>query len=318
MNRRSLLALPALLSLCRAALAADWPSRPMRVLVPFSPGGSTDFIARMVAVGLGEALGVTVVVENRGGAGGTSGSEVIAKSAPDGTNFLVSNIASHGVAPSIYRNLPYDPVTDFIHLGLIAEIPSVLAINARCPERTLAEFIATARRDPQFWHIGSPGNGSSSHVKQELFKRLAGIELTHVPYRGSGPALTDTVAGHIEGLITTLVEAGQNDALRLLAVTSAARVPGWPAVPTFAESGFPALVATTWFGISAPAGLPAPIADRMNAEIIATVRHPDVAPLLVETAATPRCLSRQEYTAFIVAEIARWAEVVRASGARID
>ncbi len=314
MYRRALLAAPLLA--IPGALRAQ--GRPIRIVVPFPPGGTTDFVARLIATRLSSTLGVSTVVENRAGAGGTTGSDMVAKAAPDGTTLLVSNIASQGVAPSVYRSLPYDSVRDFTHIALIAEIPSVLAINAQRPERTLADFVATARRDPNAWRIASPGNGSSSHVKQELFKRLAGIEMTHVPYRGSGPALNDAVAGQIEGLITTLVEAGRNERLRLLAVTAAARVPGWPDVPTFAESGYPALVASTWFGVSGPAGLPAPIADRLHAEIILALNSPEVAPRLVETGATPRQLSRADFQAFVAAEVARWGEVVRVSGARID
>jgi tripartite-type tricarboxylate transporter receptor subunit TctC len=227
---------------------------------------------------------------------------------------VVSNIASHGVGPSVYQRLPYDALRDFTHIAMMAEIPSVLAINAARPERSLADFIAWARREPGL-RVGSPGNGSSSHVKQELFKRLAGIELTHVPYRGSGPALNDLVAGNLDGLITTLQEAGRNERLRLLAVTAAERHPLWPDLPTFRELGFAPLVASTWFGVSGPAGLPDAIADRLNAEVVAT---PAIAPRLAEIGASASRMTRAAYTAFVAAEIARWAEVVRVSGARVD
>ncbi len=317
MKRRAVLA--SLLATPALAQGAPWaPTRPVRLVVPFPPGGATDVVARLVATRMGSALGQPVVVENRAGAGGTVGSDVVAKSAPDGHTLVVSNIASHGVGPSVYRTLPYDALRDFTHIALLAAIPNVLIVNAARPERSVADFIATARRDPGGVRVASPGNGSSSHVTQELFKRLAGIELVHVPYRGSGPAFNDIVANQIEGMITTLQEAGRNERVRILAVMSERRIDGWPDVPTIAEQGFPDLVASTWFGLSGPAGLPAPIADRLHAEALAALAAPDVAARRAEIGAQSPPLSRADYTAFVAAEIARWAEVVRVSGARVD
>ena len=317
MKRRALLA--SFLTTPAIAQIAPWaPSRPVRLVVPFPPGGATDVVARLVAQRMGSALGQPVVVENRAGAGGTVGSDFVAKSAPDGHTLVVSNIASHGVGPSVYRTLPYDALRDFTHIALLAAIPNVLIVNAARPERTVADFIATARRDPGGVRVASPGNGSSSHVTQELFKRLANIELTHVPYRGSGPAFNDIVANQIEGMITTLQEAGRNERVRILAVMSEQRIPGWPEVPTIVEQGFPDLVASTWFGLSGPAGLPAAIADRLNTEALAALAAPDVAQRRAEIGAQSPPLSRADYTAFVAAEITRWAEVVRVSGARVD
>jgi tripartite-type tricarboxylate transporter receptor subunit TctC len=317
MHRRAVLA--SLLAAPALAQGASWaPTRPVRLVVPFPPGGATDVVARLVAQRMGGALGQPVVVENRAGAGGTVGSDVVAKSAPDGQTLVVSNIASHGVGPSVYRALPYDALRDFTHIALLAAIPNVLIVNATRPERSIADFIAWARRDPGGVRVASPGNGSSSHVTQELFKRLAGIELTHVPYRGSGPAFNDVVAGQVEGMITTLQEAGRNERVRILAVMSERRVPGWPDVPTIVEQGFPDLVASTWFGLSGPAGLPAGVADRLHAEALGALAAPDVAPRLAEIGAQSPPLSRADYTAFVAREIARWGEVVRISGARIE
>jgi tripartite-type tricarboxylate transporter receptor subunit TctC len=317
MKRRAVLA--SLIATPAFAQTPPWaPSRPVRLVVPFPPGGATDVVARLVAQRMGGALGQPVVVENRAGAGGTVGSDFVAKSTPDGHTLVVSNIASHGVGPSVYRTLPYDAMRDFTHIALLAAIPNVLIVNAARPERTVADFIATARRDPGGVRVASPGNGSSSHVTQELFRRLAGIDLTHVPYRGSGPAFNDIVANQIEGMITTLQEAGRNERVRILAVMSRERIPGWPDVPTIVEQGFPDLVASTWFGLSGPAGLPAPIADRLNAEALAALAAPDVAQRRAEIGAQSPPLSRADYTAFVAAEIARWAEVVRISGARVD
>jgi tripartite-type tricarboxylate transporter receptor subunit TctC len=256
-HRRTLLGLPAaLLALPRHARAqGSWPTRPVRVIVPFPPGGTTDFIARLVSQRLGAVFAQPFVVENRAGAGGTLGSDLVAKSPPDGQALVVSNIASHGVGPSVYRAMPYDSLRDFTHVALLAEIPSVLAVPAAGPIRTLADFVAAARARPGM-SVASPGNGTSSHAKQEILKRSAGIETTHVPYRGSGPMMNDLAAGAIDAMITTLVEAGRNERFRLLAVTAPARVEGWPEVPTFRELGHPDLVASTWFGLSGPAGLP--------------------------------------------------------------
>lgn len=317
MRRRHLLALPATLALPGIARAQAWPSRPVRMIVPFPPGGTTDVVARLVAQRLSVTLGQSFVIENRAGAGGTLGSDLVAKSPPDGLAFVVSNIASHGVGPSVYRAMPYDSVRDFTHVALMAEVPSVLVVSATSPIRSLADFVAAARARPGM-SVGSPGNGTSSHAKQEILKRAAGIETTHVPYRGSGPMMNDLAAGNVDAIITTLVEAGRNERFRLLAVTAAQRVEGWPDVPTFPELGYPDLVASTWFGLSGPAGLPAPITARLNAEVLAALAHPEVAPRLVEAGATPRRMSAPEYQAFVAAEVRRWAAVVQAAGIRAD
>ncbi|MFN6954933.1 MAG: Bug family tripartite tricarboxylate transporter substrate binding protein [Acetobacteraceae bacterium] len=310
-----LLAAPALLP--SIARAQAWPARPIRVVVPFPPGGTTDVLARMTAARMSERLGQNMVIENRAGAGGTVGSAVVAQSAPDGYTLLVSNVASQGVGPSLYRNLAYNAVTDFTHIGVIGEIPSVLIVNADRPIRTLAEFIEAARRDPGGIRVASPGNGSSSHIKQVLLNQLAGIRTTHVPYRGAGPALTDVVANQIEAMITTLQEAGRNPRVRLLAVTSAERMARWPEVPTFRELGYD-IVASTWFGLSAPARLPDAIADRLSAELLATLAEPTIAQRLEEIGSATRPLTRQQFSAFVAEEVARWAPIVRASGAQAD
>jgi tripartite-type tricarboxylate transporter receptor subunit TctC len=321
MRRRHLLSLTAAAGLASPFTAhaqAAWPARPVRVVVPFPPGGTTDFIARLVTQRLGTVLGQSFVIENRAGAGGTVGSDAVAKSAPDGHLLVISNIASHGVGPSVYRSMPYDSVRDFSHIAVMAEIPSVLAVNANSPVRTFADFVAAAKARPGAMTVASPGNGTSSHAKQEILKRSAGIDTIHVPYRGSGPMMNDLTAGAVDAMITTLVEAGRNERFRLLAVTAATRVEGWPDLPSFVELGHPDLVASTWFGLSGPAGLPAPVVERLNTEVLAALAHPDVAPRLVETGATPRRMTAAEYTAFIAAEVGRWAAVVRAAGIRAE
>lgn len=320
-RRRDLFPLLSALALAAPALAqaqAAWPTRPVRIVVPFPPGGTTDFIARLVSQRLAATFGQSFVIENRGGAGGTVGSDLVAKSPPDGLTLVVSNIASHGVGPSVYKSMPYDSVRDFTHVAPIAEIPSVLAVSTASPIRNLEDFIAAARARPGAVTLASPGNGTSSHAKQEILKRSAGIDTIHVPYRGSGPMLNDVVAGAVEAMITTLVEAGRNPRIRLLAVTAPERVEGWPDLPTFRELGHPDLVASTWFGISGPAGMPEPLVTRLNAEILAALASPEVAPRLVETGATPRRLSAADYAGFVASERDRWAAVVQAAGIRVD
>jgi tripartite-type tricarboxylate transporter receptor subunit TctC len=316
-RRRALLALP-LLAVSGVARAQAWPARPIRIVVPFPPGGTTDVVARLVSQRLGTVLGQSVVIENRAGAGGTVGSDAVAKSPPDGYMLVVSNIASHGVGPSVYRAMPYDSVRDFSHIALMAEVPSVLCVNAASPIRSFADFVAAAKARPGAITVASPGNGTSSHAKQEILKRSAGIDTIHVPYRGSGPMMNDLMAGAVDAMITTLVEAGRNERFRLLAVTAARRVEGWPDVPTFPELGHPDLVASTWFGLSGPAGLPEPIVARLNAEVLAALASPEIAPRLVETGATPRRMSAAEYTAFIVSEVARWRAVAQAANMRAE
>jgi tripartite-type tricarboxylate transporter receptor subunit TctC len=316
MLRRPFLAAPALL-LAPRAFAQGWPARPIRLVVPFPPGGTTDVVARLIAQRLTATLGQNVVIENRGGAGGTIGSDNVAKSPPDGHAFVVANIASQGVGPSVFPNIPYDALRDFSYVAMIAEVPSVLAVNVRTPVHDLAEFIALARQRPGI-AMGSPGNGSASHVKQVMFTRLARIETTHIPYRGSGPALTDLVSGQLDSLITTTVEAGRNERVRMIAVTSAERLRQWPELRTFAEQGFPDLIAPTWFAIAGPAGVPEPILARMHEEVLAALAMPEIAQRLDEIGATPQRRARADLTAFVANEVRRWGEIVRSAGVTAD
>lgn len=312
MHRRTLL-------LATPALAQPaWPqARPIRLIVPFPPGGATDITGRIAAQKLGPALGAQVVVENRPGAGGTLGTDIAAKAAPDGYTLLLSNIASNGVAAGVYRSLPYNPATDFTHIALLTDTPSALCVNADGPLRDLAGYLAAARTRGGLT-VGSPGNGSSSHVLSATLARLTGVTLTHIPYRGSNPALTDLVAGQVDSVITTLAETLHNNRLRLLALTSEARVPAAPAVPSFAELGYPSMTAPTWFGLSGPAGLPDAIANRLHAECMAFLAAPDVVERLNALVALPGRLSRPAFAAFVQAEIRRWTEQARAASATAE
>jgi tripartite-type tricarboxylate transporter receptor subunit TctC len=313
MKRRALLLASLVPTLARAQA---WPARPVRIVVPFPPGGATDFVTRPIAARLQTTLGQPFVIENRAGAGGTVGSDLVAKAPPDGHALVVSNVASHGVGPSVYPAIPYDAVRDFTHVALLAEIPSVLVVRADSAITSLSELVAAARARGGGFSIASPGNGSSSHAKQEMLKAMAGIETTHVPYRGSGPALNDLAAGAVDAMITTVVE-GRNERFRALAITSAERLPGFGTIPTFREQGFD-IVASTWFGLSGPAGLPDAIGARLNAEVLAILAQPDIAARLAEAGATPRKLSAAVFTAFVAAEVARWRAVARAANLRAE
>src|SRR3954464_8911904 len=239
------------------ASAQPYPARPVKIVAPFAPGGSADTLGRLVAQKLTEQLKENFVVENRPGAGGVLGSEQVVKAPADGYTLLVSGIASHVIAPQLPQGTPYDPLKDFTHIALFGGPPTVLAVTPSLPAKNLKEFIELAKQKPLSY--GSPGNGTQGQLVAELFKREAGIDLQHVPYKGASAAVTDLIAGHIQSVSTTLsTAAGQIRAGRArgLAISAAARLPDYPDLPTFAESGYPDLVATVWFSISGPKGLP--------------------------------------------------------------
>jgi tripartite-type tricarboxylate transporter receptor subunit TctC len=287
--------------------------RPIRFIVPFPPGGTADLLARLVAREMEARLGASVVVENRAGAGGVVGSDSVAKSAPDGTTILLSNIASQGIAPAILPSMPYDVMRDFTHIGLLAAVPSAIAVSATGPWQSLPALIVAARDKPGSIRFGSNGNGTSSHAKLEILKRL-----THVPYRGAAPAATDVIAGNIDGLIAAIPDVGRNERLRLLAMTTSERLPRWPDVPSVAELGLGQLMAANWFGISGPAGIPAPVADRLNATLVESLAAPAITERLVELGAAPNRLDRPGFTALVAADMARWAQIVREAGIKAD
>lgn len=299
---------------------AGWPAQPVRLVVPFAPGGTTDLAARLVAQGLAERLGQPVVVENRPGAGATLGSQQVAAAAPDGYTLLMSNIASHGIGPSLYRTVRYDPLRDFAHVALVISSPSVWVANPRFPARDLQAVIRLSRQEPGGLAIASSGSGSSNHLLIVQFGQLTGARLHHVPYRGAGPAMTDVIAGVVPMMSDSLPSAAghlRQGSVRALGMASEARHPAFPEVPTFREQGVD-LASASWFGLSAPAGTPAPIVERLHREVRAVLDQPAVAARFAELGGTPGRLGPEDYTAFIRAEVARWAPVVRASGAQVD
>jgi len=299
----------------------EWPARPVKIVVPFAPGGSADTLGRLVAQKLSEQLKENFVIENRGGAGGAVGSDLVAKAPPDGYTLVVSGIASHVIAPLLPQGTQYDPMKDFSHVALFGGPPAVLAVNPSVPAKNLKEFVALAKAKPGALSYGSPGNGTQGQLVAELFKRLAGIDLQHVPYKGASNAVTDMMAGHIPAVSTTLsTAAGQIRAGRArgLAISASARLPEYPDIPTFAESGYPDLVATVWFSLSGPAGLPPQIVERLNAEVRRALELSDVKEKLRHEGIAPNRLDAKEFTAFVADELRRWGPIVRASGAKND
>jgi tripartite-type tricarboxylate transporter receptor subunit TctC len=303
------------------SLAQDWPARPVKIVVPFGPGGTADTLGRIVAQKLSDQLKESFVVENRAGAGGVLGSELVAKAAPDGYTFVVSSVASHVIAALLPQGAPYDPMKDFTHVALFGGPPAVFAVNPAVPAKNVGEFVALAKARPGSLSYGSPGNGTQGQLVAELFKRLAGIDVQHVPYKGAAAAVTDLIAGHIEAVSTTLsTAAGQIRAgrARALAISAPARLPDYPDIPTFAESGYPDLVATVWFSLSGPPNLPPAIANRLNAEVRRSLELPDVREKLRHEGITPNGLDAQQFNAFVADELRRWGPIVRASGAKND
>lgn len=298
--------------------AQTWPSRPLKLIVPFPPGGTGDLLGRLAAKEMETTLSQPVVVENRAGAGGLIGSDAVAKSPADGHTLVLSNVASHAIGPAVYPKMPYDAVKDFTHIGLIAGVPSGVAVAASSPYTSMEVLLAKARTAPGAVRFGSNGNGTSSHVKLAILNRAAKVDITHIPYKGSAPATVDLLGGQIDGLIAAVPDVGRNPLLRLVAITSDKRAARWPDVPTVAELGLAPMVASNWFGISGPAGIPAPIADRLNAALTAALNTPDLANRLRDLGAEPNRMTRADYTALVTSDFARWAAVAKSADIRVD
>ena len=320
-ERRALLAasVPAALA-PRGAVAQAWPSQPIRLVVPFAPGGTTDIVARLVAAGLQERLGVSIVVENRAGAGATVGSEAVARAAPDGHTLVMSNIASHAISPAVYRGrVRYDPVADFSHIVLVITNPSVWVANKDSGIRTLADAVARAR-SAQGLDVATSGAGSSNHLMVVRMSQLLGRELNHIPFRGAGPAMQAVIAGQVPMMSDSLPSASahiRQGSVAAVAMASAERHPSFPDVPTFREQGFD-LASDSWFGLSAPAGTPAPVVERINRETRAFLATAEVRARFAELGGTPGAMSAADYTEFVRREVTAWAPLVQASGASAD
>jgi tripartite-type tricarboxylate transporter receptor subunit TctC len=320
LTRRALAAGLALMMMCAPAMA-QYPDKPIRLVVPFPPGGPTDVFARVLSVALGEQLGQQVVIENKGGAGGTVGTDLVAKAKPDGYTLLFGTAATHGINVSLYSQLPYDPLKDFELVALAGLVPMVLLVPPEQP-RTLPELIAKLKAEKGKSSYASSGNGTTNHLAGELFKTRAGVEATHVPYRGSGPALQDLMGGRVTFMFDsfgTSIEQIKAGKLYAVIIMADKRSQARPEVPTSAEAGLAGFVGGTWNVVAVPAGTPKPIVDRLNTAVNKALVSPAVAERLRQLGIEAVTDSTPASTrTFVTAEIAKWRDVIRASGAKVD
>ncbi len=304
-----------------AALAQSYPSKPIRVIVPFPPGGTTDILARALGIHLTKAWGQPVPIENRPGAGGNIGADLVAKSPPDGYTLIMGTVGTHAINMSLYSRMPYDTVKDFAPITLVASVPNVLVVHPSMPVKTVRDLIELAKSKPGQINFASSGNGTSIHLAGELFKTMAGVSMVHVPYKGSAPAVADLLGGQVSLMFDNMpsslphIKAGK---LRGIAVTSARRSPATPELPTIAEAALPGYEASSWFGMLAPAGTPKEIVGKLNHTIVASLQTPEMKERLSSQGAEPVGNTPEEFAAYIQAEIAKWAKVVKASGAKLD
>ena len=301
--------------------AQGWPSRPIRFIAPFPPGGGTDINARMIAPRLAQALGQQVIVENRAGAGGMVGTEFVAKSPPDGYNMVIATIGPIAINPSLYTKMPYDPVKDLAPVTITGEVPNGLVVHPTLPAKTIKELIALAKRRPRELNFGSSGNGAGDHLAGEMLNVMAGIQMTHVPYKGGAPAMVDLLAGNIQLIFATLatgipyIKSGR---VRAVAMASPQRYPLLPDVPTVAEAGVPGYAVTNWAGIFVAAGTPRAIIDRLNSEVVRALNLPEVKGKLLDAGLVAGTNTPEQFAAFIQSETLKWAKVIKQAHIRIE
>lgn len=298
-----------------------FPSKPVRLIVPQTPGGASDALARIVAQKLSEKWGQTVVVENRAGAGGNIGMEAVAKAPPDGHTLLMSYVGSHAINPSIYKKLPFDPEADFVAVANLADVPFVAVANPKLPISNIKELATYTTTGNQQVSFGSAGNGSVNHLLGEMFNSAAGAKMVHIPYKGAAPALTDLIAGQIQMVFTSLPSVSQHikaGTLKGLAVTGGKRSPAFPDTPTFAELGYPAFAISPWFAIFATGGTPSAVVSRINADINTILKEKDTIDKFAAQGAEVRTSTPQELAATLNSDIKKWAVVVKQSGATAD
>lgn len=322
-SRRLLLALAAstLAPLTTGALAQAWPSKPIRIVVPFPPGGGTDTIARETSQRVAAATGWTFVIDNKPGAGGNLGVDAAAKSPADGYTLVLGQTSNLAINPTLYAKMPYDSQKDLAPIVLVANAPLVMVTGTGTPYKTLADAVNAARAKPGAMNFASPGNGTVAHLTSELFQKAAGVKTQHVPYKGAAQALTDVMSGNVDlymSSVPTLIGHIRNNKLRPLAVTSAKRVDDLPNVPTINESGFKGFDAVTWFGLLAPAGTPKDVIARLNTEFNTALQNPELRKKLGDEGADPAGGSAEQFAALIKDEIPRWGKVVKESGAKVD
>jgi len=300
---------------------AAWPDKVIRIVVPFAAGGSTDLVARKIAEGLSQRLGANVIVENRPGAGGTVGTEYVARQPADGYTILMGSVSTHGSAPCVYSKLPYDAVKDFTPLTVVATIPNVMSVNQSVPANNLQEFVALLKKEPEKYSFASNGQGASNHLAAELFKSTAGVSMVHVPYRGSGPALIDLVGGQINMMMDVVMTSYpyiKDGKIKALAVTSPQRSAMLPDVPTVAESGYPGYEAMVWFGMLAPANMPEPLRTKLTDGLVQTLHAPAMKTYLEQQGAQVSDVAGPAFGSMIKDEISKWCQVVKKAGIRLD
>jgi tripartite-type tricarboxylate transporter receptor subunit TctC len=304
-----------------SAAAQAYPAKPVRLMVPFPPGGSTDIVARIVAQKLGAQLGQQLVIENRGGAGGTLGTAVVAKAPPDGYTLVVGTTSTHVVAPSVYQKLEYDPVKDFAPISLIGTTPYLLVVNPNVPAKSVQDLVALMKAQPGKLNYASAGVGSTTHLAMEMLKGASSTYALHIPYNGNGPAGTAVVSGQVEilfGSLPAVLPHAKSGRVRPLAVGTPKRSPSLPDVPTVAESGYPGFDASLWLAIMAPAGTPAPIIERLHKEVVTAVSSKEASELLDKNGAEPLTSTPAELAAMVKDGVAKYAKVVKDAGVKAE
>lgn len=305
---------------------SSWPNKPVRIVVPFPPGGTTDILARAIAPELGKAFGQSFIIDNKGGAGGNVGTEIVAKSANDGYTLLMGTVGTHGINRALYEKLPYDPIKDFAPITLVASVPNVMVMNTEKARsmgiNSVQDFINYAKARPDKLNMASSGSGTSIHLAGELFKTQAGVSMVHVPYRGSSPALLDLISGNMDVMFDNLPSSMQHirsGKLKAFAVTSGQRSSALPDIPTVEEAGrLKGFEASSWFGLLAPAGTSADIVNRIQREVARALSDPGIKEKMQAQGAIPSGMTPQEFVRLIDSEHSKWAQVVKASGAKAD
>ena len=322
-ERRRLLATAVLLPVASAARAAsgEFPDKPVRLVVPFPPGGGADNLARAIMPKVSLALGKPIIIDNKPGAGGNVGAEIVAGSSPDGYTLLYGTNGTHSINQSLYRNLRFDPIGDFAPVSRMTEIAAMLVVNPKLPAMTTTQLIRYATANPGKVNFASAGNGTTSHLSGELFRTMTGIDIVHIPYRGGAAAVADLVSGQVQMMIDVMPNVyplAKDGRIRGIAVSTAVRFPGAPELPTISESGVAGFESSAWDGVLAPAGTPEAIVNRLNAAIRIALADPELAETLKSRGARPVAGTPQDFAQHIVESTKKWAVVVKASGARID
>ncbi len=303
------------------AAAADYPVKPVRLIVGFPAGGANDLVARVVGAKLTPRLGQQVIVENRSGAGGNIAHEFVAKAAPDGYTMVLASVASLAMSPGLHGKVPFDSVNDFAPIAQVVDVSSLLSVHPSMPVRSLKEFVARAKQHPGQINVANPGTGSIAHLSWELFRTTAGLNVVNVPYKGGGPAVIDAISGQVEALCGVISTGGphvKSGKLRGIGVTSLKRSPSLPDVPAMAEGGYPGFEASGWLGMAFPAKTPAPMVERMQKEIIAVMAMPDVREQLQNAGLEPSIKDAEAFRGYIRAELAKWTKLIKGAGIKAD